>query len=52
MKAWTTIWGIMAAISLIGILKGATQHFATFGICLAMCLAFRSEDNEDEESHG
>lgn len=51
MKAWTITWGIMAAICLIAVLTGATHHFMTFGISLAMCLAFRTEENEDEEDN-
>lgn len=52
MKAWTIIWGIMAAVSLIAILTGATHHFLTFGASLAMCLAFRAESTEeDKDSH-
>ena len=55
MKAWATIWGIMAAACLIAVFCGATHHFWTFGISAAMCLAFRSEDketDENKESHG
>lgn len=48
MKAYTITWGIMAAICLIAVLTGATHHFMTFGISLAMCLAFRTEENEED----
>lgn len=51
MKAWTITWGIMAAISLIAILTGATHHFMTFGISLAMCMAFHAETNEEDEQN-
>ena len=53
MKAWSIIWGIMAAACLIAVFCGATHHFLTFGISTAMCLAFMHEEktNEDEESH-
>lgn len=57
MKAWSIIWGILAAACLIAVFCGATQHFWTFGISAAMCLAFRAEDetdetDEDDDSHG
>ena len=51
MKVWTITWGIMAAACLIAVLTGASHHFMTFGISLALCLAFHTEDNEDKESH-
>lgn len=51
MKAWTFIWGIMAAICLIAVLSGATHHILTLGISAAMCLALRADDTDEEESH-
>lgn len=51
MKAWTTIWGIMAASCLIAVFCGATHHFWTFGISLAMCLAFKAEETDEEQSN-
>lgn len=50
MKAWSNIWGILAAICLIAVFYGATHHFWTFGISTAMCLAFRSEDEYTEKN--
>lgn len=55
MKAWSIIWGIMAATCLIAVFCGATHHFWTFGLSAAMCLAFKAEDkktDENQERHG
>lgn len=51
MKAWSIIWGIMAAVSLIAVLTGATHHFMTFGISAAMCLAFKAEEDEETDEN-
>lgn len=51
MKVWTITWVIMAAVCLIAVLTGAPHHLMTFGISLAMCLAFHTVENEDEEDN-
>ena len=50
MKAWSYIWGIMAAACLIAVFCGAVHHFWTFGISTAMCLAFRAEEKNTEQN--
>lgn len=50
MKAWSYIWGIMAAACLIAVFCGAPHHIWTFGISAAMCLAFRAEDKTTEKN--
>lgn len=51
MKAWSIIWGIVAATCLVVALTGATHHFWTFGISTAMCFAFAEESKEEDADH-
>jgi hypothetical protein len=52
MKAWSIIWGIVAAAGVIAILFGHTHHCVTAFVAGAMSFAMWPEDEEYTNNKG
>lgn len=51
MKAFSIIWGILAAFCLAAVFTGHTHHWVTAFASIVMCIAWLPEQKE-EERHG
>ena len=52
MKAWSIIWGIVAAAGVIAILFGHTHHCVTAFVAGAMSFAMWPEDEDKPYNRG